>query len=380
MAPFYWLLVPARYRREVLAVASLIGLGIYDVRLPMLLLGLNLFLFAAARVSAAGGARRSHAPAAIGLLALAALFVWNKLAGGEGGVLPSQGGLVLVGVSYLVLKAAAALIETARGSVREVGFRDLLAWSVFLPTYPSGPIEELDHFRAQQPSPDRARVLSGLERILFGLVKALILSHYLGAWASPILAAPEGHDWAARLLAMYAFTLRFYFDFAGYSDIAIGLSALFGYEIQENFDNPLIRRNLVQLWQRWHMTLTRWLRLYLFIPVSRSIMRRGGPRWDTTALVAAQVTTMTFCGLWHGLGWNFALWGLLQALGLVWVGVFARPAGRYLPSGLVAWWRRSPVAYALSTLLTFHAFALSNVLVFSDIPQALRYFASLTGG
>ena len=139
------------------------------------------------------------------------------------------------------------------------------------------------------------------------------------------------------LLAVYAFTLRFYFDFAGYSDVAIGLSAVFGVEIQENFDRSLLRRNLVHLCQRCHMTLTRWLRLYLFIPVSRSIMRRAGPGWDTPAIVLAQLVTMTFCGLWHGLGWNFAVWGVLQALGLVWVGLFARRVGRILPAPLISW-------------------------------------------
>jgi alginate O-acetyltransferase complex protein AlgI len=178
-------------------------------------------------------------------------------------------------------------------------------------------------------------------------------------------------------LAAYASILRFYFDFSGYSDIAIGVSALFGIEIQENFDNPLIRRNLAQLWLRWHMTFTAWLRRYLFLPISRGILGPGGVTRDTLALVSAQVVTMTFCGLWHGLGWNFLVWGLLQALGLIWVGRPARALGRYLPSRVRAFWRESWLGYVLSAAITFHYFALTSVLVFTGIERAGVYVISL---
>ncbi len=377
VAPLYWLLVPARFRRDVLTVASLVGLGLYDPRLPAALLGVTLLLFAAERASAGAGSTRRRGLLLLGLLALVSFFVWNKLAGSGGGLLPSQGGLVLVGVSYLVLKAAAALIEVSRGSLGDPRLRDLLAWIVFLPTYPSGPIEELDHFRHQAPSADGGRVWLGLERILFGLVKVLLLSHYLGVWVDPILASPDAHGPGLLLLGLYAFTLRFYFDFAGYSDIAIGLAAVFGYEIQENFDNPLLRRNLAHLWQHWHMTLTRWLRLYLFLPVSRALMRRGGERLEPLSLVAAQIVTMGVCGLWHGLGLNFLIWGLLQALGLLWVGLGARALGRRLPPQLLSWWRKSRSGYVLSTLLTFNAFSLSTIFVIADVEYAVRYLGLL---
>ncbi len=380
LAPLYWLVVPERGRRTALSLASLVGLGLVDPRLPILLLGFNAALFLLLRSLGSGGRWRTSTILLGSLAALVTLFVWNKLAGGGGGELPSQGGLVLLGISYLVLKAAAALIEAARGARREFGFSDLLAWIVFLPTYPAGPIEEYDHFHPQRPQLDWKRAWGGLERILFGLVKAVILAHYLGEWANPILASPEGRGPGLLLLGLYAFTLRFYLDFAGYSDIAIGIAALFGYEIQENFDRPLVQRNLVQLWQRWHMTLTRWLRTYIFVPASRAIMRRGGARLDLVAVVVAQLAAMTFCGLWHGLGWNFAVWGLLQGLGLVWVGLAAEPLGRRLPAGVSTWWRKSRLAFALSTALTFHYFALSNVLVVADIEAAVVYLGLLFGG
>lgn len=378
VVPLYWLLVPARFRLDAAIAGSLVGLAFYDVRLAVSLAVIVTVLFLLMRATVAAQGRTAWALSAGGLAALLALFVWNKLGGQGMGALPSQSGLALLGVSYLVLKAAAALVEVRRGAFADVTFREVLAWIVFLPTYPSGPMEDLDHFRTQIPMFDWVRLSAGLERILVGLVKALIAAHYLGLWAAPILASPDDHGRAVLLLALYAYSLCFYFDFSGYSDIAIGLGALYGWEIEENFDNPLIRRNLVQLWQRWHMTLTRWLRLYIFIPIARAMTRRIR-RADRLAAVAGQVASMTVCGLWHGLTWNFAVWGLLQAMGLIWVGVFARDLGTRLPSGVVSWWRESRAAYVASAALTFTAFSLSLIFVVSDTPGGVAYLRRLFG-
>ncbi|MBW2274049.1 MAG: MBOAT family protein [Deltaproteobacteria bacterium] len=378
-APIYWLLVPASARRDFLALASLAALGIYDLRLLAVTLALVFALFAATRAIAAASRNTGRLIAVLGFAILAALFVANKYAAEGGGVLPSQSGLVFLGMSYFALKAAAMLIESSRRAQEPPRLRDLAGWLVFLPTFPSGPMEEYRHFSRQTPRVERERILGGFERVLFGMVKALVISHYLGAWAGEIAAAPELHDPLVLLLATYAFSLHFYLDFAGYSDIAIGVAALYGYEIQENFDSPLIRRNLVQLWQRWHMTLTRWLRLYIFTPVSRGIMRRAGERGDTAGILAGQVCAMVFCGLWHGIGWHFALWGLLHALGLIWVGVAARRIGSRMPPALVGWWRKSPVAYALSVFITFNTFSLINIVALDTLDHSLTFYARLFG-
>lgn len=380
LAPAYWLLVPARWRRAAVTVASLAALAAYDPRLLPFLLAVSAAVYGLLHGAARPPGARRTAIIAGGLGLLAALFLWNKLAGSGGSALPSQTGLVLLGVSYLVLKAAGALIEAGRGTLGRVTLPDVTAWLAFLPTYPSGPMETYEHFRDQQPVAfDRVRVLGGLERILIGLVKALLLAHYLGVWAAPIAAAPQAHGVLALLGGLYALTLRFYLDFSGFSDIAIGLAAVYGFDIDENFDRPLLRRNLVQLWQHWHMTLTRWLRAYLFLPVSRRLLRRWGGRGDRAAIAAGQLVAMTFCGVWHGVAWNFVVWGLLQALGLIWVGTLARDAGRQLPAGLVAWWRRSRVAHVLSVALTFQFFATTVIFAVTDLSGALRYLGTLAG-
>jgi alginate O-acetyltransferase complex protein AlgI len=378
LAPVYWLTVPAAWRPAVVAAGSLLGLALYDPRLlvlvPAVAVGLALLMQgAAARAEGRGGTLL----AALGLLGLTALFVWNKRAGDGLAVLPSQGGLAFLGVSYLVLKAAAALVDAARGTLPGASIRPVLAWLAFLPTYPSGPMERFEHFHAQQPAFDPARVTRGLERILVGLVKSLLVADVLGQWASAIFASIAGHPWWLLVLGLYAFTLRFYFDFSGYSDIAIGLGAVFGWDIEENFDWPLVRRNLVLLWQHWHMTLTRFLRDYLFVPVARRLMRR---RWGHRSAVAGgQIVAMAFCGLWHGLAWNFLVWGILQAVGLTWVGVLSRDAGRWLPAWWLRWWRTSRVAAAVSIALTFNFFALSMIFVVTDVRSGLDYLAALLG-
>ena len=380
LAPVYWLAVPAGWRREVLAAASLLALGLYDPRLPLLLLTCTLALAALLRAMAALGAPRRRALAALAVVLLVTLFAWNKLAGGGLNVLASQSGVLFLGVSYLVLKMAGAVIDRARGTLGASRVRDLLAWLVFLPTYPSGPIEAFAHFRDQTPAWDQRRCLGGLERILFGLVKAQVFAHQLGVWVDPILAAPAASSPPVLLLALYGLLLRFYFDLAGYSDIAIGLAAVYGYDIAENFDRPFAARNLAQFWQRWHMTLTGWLRTYVFTLVTRPLLRGMAGRDDRLAIVAGILITLVLVGAWHGLHWNFVLYGFLHGLGVVWVSVFARDCGRLLlPPAMTRWWRRSRSGYLLSVALTFNTCALLGVFAVNDIGGAVHYLRALIG-
>ena len=365
-APLFWLLVPAGLRKNVLAGISLIALGLYDVRLPFVVLIVVAHIFATARAIARAERGSVTWVCFAGLMPLALLFSLNK-----------SGSIVtLIGTSYLVLKAATILIEVSRRNLPAPSFASLARWLLHFPIFPSGPIEAFQHFDDQEPRIDSTSVLHGLERILFGCVKALLLAHYLSSWATPIVNDPSPVTSPLLLVAMYATTLKVYFDFSGYSDIAIGLSALYGYEIQENFDRPLLQRNIVALWQRWHMTLTGWLRIYIFTPYTRAMMKRGRA-WHRPAILSAQIVTMVACGIWHGLTSAFLLWGFLHGLALVWAGTLAREYGRKLPGAVVQWWRDNPIGYATSTALTLTAFSAINILVVADIPATARFFAAL---
>jgi alginate O-acetyltransferase complex protein AlgI len=162
------------------------------------------------------------------------------------------------------------------------------------------------------------------------------------------------------LLAIYAFAFGLYLDFAGYSDIAIGLALCAGVQVPENFDAPYLAKNISLLWQRWHMSLTSWLRDFVFLPATRRLLR--WTRRPLLSQVAGQLVTMLLCGLWHGLAWHYAAWGVYNGLGL---------------AGLSAWraWRGPAPAGslgrdALATVATFHFFAAGLVLFACDVTQA----------
>jgi len=379
-APVFWLLVPQRYRKNGLAVISVLALGLYDLRLPPVVLALVALLYLATRMIARTSRNSGWWISFAGLACLALLFAVNKsfIHGNAFVAVASQGGLALLGVSYFVLKAASILIETSRRNLAAPTFSSLARWLLFFPIFASGPIESFKHFDDQEPKADIGRMMLGLERILFGSVRALLFAHYLTTWTTPILADPAASSRPVLLLAMYALSLRVYFDFAGYSDIAIGLSALYGYEIQENFDRPLTQRNIVALWQRWHMTLTGWLRIYIFTPYARVLMKRGSA-WHRPAALTGQIVTMAVCGIWHDVTAPFLAWGVLHGVALAWTSTYAREFGRTLPAGLVGWWRQSRTAYAASTLITLTAFCAINILSFASIGHTARFFGALLG-
>jgi hypothetical protein len=146
-----------------------------------------------------------------------------------------------------------------------------------------------------------------------------------------------------------AFAFQVFFDFGGYSDIAIGLGLIFGIELPRNFDAPYRATSTLIFWQRWHMTLTRFLRDYVFQPLSH--LRVGGGRHRITRMLVALVITMALCGLWHGAGWHYVLWGVLEGLGMLFA-IFWR---RFLPSPpLVIGWAAT-VGYMLVTSVVFRA-------------------------
>jgi alginate O-acetyltransferase complex protein AlgI len=379
-APIYWLLVPRAARKDALSLVSLVALALYDVRLPLIVLAVIAVLYLCTRTIGSAERGKGRIVALLGFAGLGGLFLDNKLGAASGLeiALASQGGVAFLGVSYFVLKAASILVETHRRTVAPPSFLALARWLVFFPIFTSGPIEAFKHFDDQEPGIDLPRVLVGLERILFGCVRALLFSHYLAQWTAPIIQQPEAHSALVLIAAGFGASLRIYFDFAGYSDIAIGLSALYGYEIQENFDKPLIRRNIVLLWQHWHMTLTRWLRVYIFTPWTRSVMKRGRS-WHTPAIVTGQLVTMIFCGLWHEVSPGFALWGALHGFAMVVAGLWARNLGRKLPAHVVAWWRANPFAHAFSVALTFCVFCAINILAVTDLETALRFYRHAIG-
>ena len=205
----------------------------------------------------------------------------------------------------------------------------------------AGPIVRAAHFLPQLANRfrvDAEDVEAGLSRIAAGLFKKVVLADQLALYVDRVFSAGELAPAGNVLLATYAFAFQIYFDFSGYTDIAIGLGRLFGFRIPENFDRPYRAWSPQEFWRRWHITLSTWLRDYLYVPLGGS--RRGATRNQANLLI-----TMLLGGLWHGAAWTFVLWGAYHGLWLA--------AHRWLSA------RRPPrLPRRVRQLLTFHGVCL----------------------
>jgi alginate O-acetyltransferase complex protein AlgI len=314
--------VPAA-RRATLLAANAAFLYLFDPLAPAVFLATSLLAYAAARL-AAGGAHR----AVVWLAALPLLvpLVLPKLAafagerGATGGSADAVGNLLgsrlvlFVGASYFTLRALHFVIEARRRRECLLGLFDFLVYNSFFPTLVAGPIERADHFRLTYDRLGRASLddwSAGLTRIFHGLLKKVVLGGIALSWAEPIgrFAVAGDLSFCQAWIALYAICLYAYFDFAGYSDLALGVSRLMGVRLAENFDNPYLRPSIAEFWKGWHVSLSFWIRDYLFVPLCGRSASRIRPH-------LAALAAMTMCGLWHAPALGWALWGFLHGLGL----------------------------------------------------------------
>lgn len=288
------------------------------------------------------------------LIALVLLLAAFKGLPQLGRVLWPEGALASLvlplGVSYFVFKLIHHAVETSRGNVRDRSLGTFLAWLLLAPTFTAGPIERFDHFvRERETRWSSAQVVEGLTRVVHGLVKKFLLADWLvqqvlneGRTPASVLerlTELERNDVRLFLLCQF---LYIYFDFAGYSDLAIGTSRLLGLRIQENFDAPLLARNIGTFWKKWHMTLAGWCQSYVYMPAI------GLTRNPYVAVFA----TFLVMGLWHAATLNYVAWAVYQATGvcvaLMWSRWRARRGVRPATSGWRSWWG-VPVTIAFFT-------------------------------
>jgi D-alanyl-lipoteichoic acid acyltransferase DltB (MBOAT superfamily) len=237
---------------------------------------------------------------------------------GLGFVAPSLHIILPVGISFYTFQSLSYTIDVWRGRLTpERNFARFAMFVTFFPQLVAGPIVRANEFLPQlheRPKLDAARIEEGLFRIFKGLVKKVVLGDWIAVQLTDaIFASPEQYTSAEILLALYAFTLQLYCDFSGYSDIAIGVARLLGYDLPENFDRPYQSRNLGEFWRRWHMTLSTWLRDYLFFPL-------GGSRGSPARVYFNLWLTMFLVGMWHysqGTSWNFVIYANLHAAAMV---------------------------------------------------------------
>ncbi|WP_235487083.1 MBOAT family O-acyltransferase, partial [Frankia sp. AvcI1] len=219
-----------------------------------------------------------------------------------------------IGISFFTFQALSYVIDVHRGTSAPAPLLDFAVYEAFFPHLVAGPIVRASEFLPQLATPrDPARVPTTRAAflILGGLVKKVVLADVLAArLVDPVFDAPGQHSSAEILAAVYGYAVQIYCDFSAYSDIAIGIALLLGFRFPDNFDRPYASRSLQEFWRRWHMTLSRWLRDYVYLPLGGS--RRGRRRTYLNLMI-----TMTLGGLWHGASWTFVLWGALHGAALV---------------------------------------------------------------
>jgi alginate O-acetyltransferase complex protein AlgI len=252
------------------------------------------------------------------------------------------------GISFFTFETMSYTIDVWRRELAPARrYLDYLLFVCFFPHLVAGPIVRPAQMLPQLAAParaDAAMQARGLWRIATGLAKKIVVGDYVAqAIVNRVFATPERFTALEVLVAVYGYAIQIYADFSGYTDVAIGSAALFGYELPENFDAPYISGDLQEFWRRWHISLSTWLRDYLYKPL-------GGSRGGSIKTYRNLMITMVLGGLWHGASWTFVIWGALHGVALAATRIWqrardARGARARVRSGAVRW---------LSVLATFH--------------------------
>jgi D-alanyl-lipoteichoic acid acyltransferase DltB (MBOAT superfamily) len=355
-----------------------------------------------------GGAlrrRRSRALLVAGVAANILLLVYFKYTGflvhvadqvtGAGWVAPQ---IVLpLAISFYTFQQIAYLVDAHDGAVGEHDFLNYCLFITFFPHLIAGPITHHKEMLSQFSNPDNFRprfdnISVGATLFVLGLFKKVVLADPMGEQAGPVFAS-AAQDAALPLLDAWtgalSYTLQLYFDFSGYSDMAIGLGLLFGISLPANFDSPFKARNIIQFWARWHMTLTRFLTAYLYNPLvlratrarvaaGKPLPRRGRMTLGAFMSLVALPTVITLgiSGIWHGAGWQFVIFGLLHAFYLVVVNGWRALKVR------LGWQLDSPNPFkqAVAVLTTFLCVVIGCVIFRSeDVPAAMNMLSGMVG-
>jgi alginate O-acetyltransferase complex protein AlgI len=319
----YWTLVPQRLKPYYIIVTGCIFYAYAVPAYLLLIVVLGLITFTIARLMMAPGLSvgRRKALLALGVVLIAGVLVYfkytklfaatiNEVASRD--ILPLPSIIVPLAISFFTFEFVHVLVDVYYGKIRELDALEFTVFTMFFPTLVAGPIKRFQSFAPQvrsiEPLPTSEALLN-IYRIAIGLAKKYIIADSMTLLTQPILTPGAIYTTPDYWVGMLAYAAKIYFDFTGYSDIAIGLAGLLWFRIPENFDRPYWAENISQFWRRWHMSLSSWIRDYIFIPLGGS--RRGKLLTAVNLFIA-----MALAGLWHGAAWTFVLWGLWHGIGL----------------------------------------------------------------
>jgi len=294
-----------------------------------------------------------------------------------------SGEIIWIGYSYFAFRLLHVIFDVRKRGKMEIGLSDFIGYLFFFPALLAGPIMRVEDYQKQfrteiEPNDEQLIVLA-FNRIIKGLFQKFILADLLALISMNAILVTKISSivWMWFVVLMFAF--RIYFDFSGYTHIAIGIAEIIGISLPENFNQPLRSPNLTIFWNRWHITLTQWFRTYYFNPVTRSLRGKFKNINPKIILAFMQISTMLLIGLWHGISWNFVAWGL-------WIGI-----GLYIQNQFTNWFmRKNPQgnlfrqlgkgSYIISVITTFTYISLGWVwFAMPDIETSLYVFRTLIG-
>lgn len=292
-----------------------------------------------------------------------------------------------IGVSFYTFQAISYVVDVSRNHTGEASFLDLAVYLSFFPQLVAGPIIRPTEFfpqmcfRIEREAPfDKASLYKAVQLIGRGLFKKVVVADFLAtAIVKDVFIVPSAHSSIDVLAGVYGYAIQIYADFSGYTDIAIGVALLLGFQFPQNFDRPYAAVSVRDFWRRWHMTLSRWLRDYLYIPL-------GGNRKGRIRTYVNLMVTMTLGGLWHGAAGVFVVWGLYQGLGLCCERLISaclptsghRSRGKQ-SSSLRGFWNAGNMG--MRRIAVFH-FICAGWVVFNaiDLRQVVEIFKQLVAG
>jgi len=273
-----------------------------------------------------------------------------------------------LGISYYIFQSISYLIDVKNEKIpAERNFGTLSLFILFFPQISGGPINRGGLLLPQLKEAPRFRTDNfsiGLTQVILGFFKKVVVGDLLGNYVNTFFGSYEQHSGFAILFASWVFLLQLYADFSGYSDIAIGIARMMGYRLQINFALPLFSKTMTELWRRWHISLSTWLRDYIYNPIY--IAKR---EWGVYAVVFAQMVTFAICGIWHGAGWQFLIYGLIHGVYLV---------AEYLLGVKSSYYNKSFIRKCLGVFITFNLLSISLILFRAhSLEQAFDLYKTL---
>ena len=284
----------------------------------------------------------------------------------------------MIGISYLAFRCSRLVLEIRNGVVQKPNFLEYVNFAFFLPTMPVGPINTYANFRRGFVERYEVPVGRAALRILVGAVKYEFLGNLCNQLTySGLLLDDHPHHWLDLPVAMLFYYLYLYLNFSGFCDMAIGAAGLMGIAVPENFDNPMVARNMREFWNRWHITLSGWMRDQVFSPLSKFLVRVMGVKLADHAIALTILVTFLLIGIWHGVGWNYAAFGLAQALGVATVHYYTIFLKNKLGRDGFKAYNENRWIHAVATAITFCYYAVTLFLFANTFAEMKQIFSIL---